>query len=164
MLGDCPLDGHGAGEGRGGAPEGDHEAVAHSLDLGAGVAAHLSPQHGVVDTQDLLGSLVAQGIGEFGRAYDVGEEEGDDRRSSAAGHNLEPPSPRLLARLSTTPDTASTFPRCLPRPDGGASSGTISIEASGRADQAVPAVAEGSSIALSDGSDSRRRHTGESAG
>ena len=78
VLGDSPLDGDRAGEGGCGTPKRDHKAVAHGLDLGAGVTAYLCPHHGVVNAQDLLRPLIAQGIGELGRSYEVREQECDN--------------------------------------------------------------------------------------
>src|SRR3990172_1145061 len=88
VLGDGPLNSDRAGQSRGGALEGDHEAVAHRLHFGTAVAAHLFPHQGVVDAQDLLGPLIAQGFGQLGRSYEVREQEGDNRLPSDRGHRL----------------------------------------------------------------------------
>ena len=63
-LREGPLDIHGGGEGPAGAGKGNHEAVAHGLDLVAAVAGELLAQDAVVLGEEGMVGLVAQALGQ----------------------------------------------------------------------------------------------------
>jgi hypothetical protein len=49
--------------------QGDHEPVAHRLDLPAAVVGHAAPDHLLVRAKDPVGGGVAQGRAQVGRAF-----------------------------------------------------------------------------------------------
>ena len=72
-----------AADGVGGGSEGDHQAVAERLHLGAAVGADGVAEELVVGLEDALGVVVAGALHQLGRADEVGEEDG--RRGGALG-------------------------------------------------------------------------------
>ena len=77
---------------RSGRDEGDHEAVAHGLDLVAAVLADLGAHEVCLRLQEGVGGLVAAGRPQVGRLFDVSEEQGD----GAFGKLLDQELPPLL--------------------------------------------------------------------
>jgi len=72
-----PLDADGAGHGPPRRGEGDHEAVAHCLDLVALVVTHVSAHEVLVRPQYLSRRFVAPAGRQIRRAFNVREEDGD---------------------------------------------------------------------------------------
>src|SRR4029453_1405478 len=86
------LDGDGAIEGAAGGGEGGHDAVAGVLDLAAAVGLERVADDGVVGAEDILGGGVAEAAGKVGRAFYIGEENGDESgRSRGCALGRAPP-------------------------------------------------------------------------
>src|SRR5262249_54307432 len=75
VLRELPLDRDGAGEGFVGGFKSNEEAVAGGDDLLPSVGGELGPEGLVVDTEDALPGLVAEGFDQVRRLHDVGEHE-----------------------------------------------------------------------------------------
>src|SRR3990172_10443113 len=71
-----PLDGNGALQDPRRRAERRHEAVTHSLHLGAAVSGEALPDDALVLAEEFAGLGVAEAMGQGGGALDVGEEDG----------------------------------------------------------------------------------------
>jgi hypothetical protein len=91
-----------------GALEDSHHSVAQALDLVPAGPGHGSAQEMEMLAAECLGGVIAQALEELGRAHEIREEEGDDRRAGVAGlvtvHGARPCCSRpAVDRLDATP-------------------------------------------------------------